>query len=286
MADEVKIKQVEWFDSRWYKLEVAKGEVRWIPSVTTKLGITDKPFLARWRGDIGNREADMRLFEAQNRGSRIHAAFDVYQKGGVIIYNPWQRPNYTPEELEEIKKKNTLWFVVQYQDEMHDLLKLSKFHEIVKPEIIMTEGTVYSLEDNDAGTVDALYKIQGGSYLVNGSKPLKLESGVYVVDLKTGSVVDKNAYRQTAAYVKCILRMKIANPIGTIILHTQSKNKAGIEGLGVLVHTQEEVAQDLREYRLISDLWMVEHGQDTPRVFEFPSIIQKEITHDAPQARV
>lgn len=277
---DIKIKMVEWFDDHWYQVILENKEIRWIPSVTTKLGITDKPFLARWRGDIGNREADMRVFEAQQRGSRIHAAFDVLQRGGTIIYQPWQRPNFTPQELEEIKKKNPSFVIVQYQDEMFDLVKLQTFLKKVKPQIVSTELTVYSLDDNDAGTVDALYKIEEGDYQINGSKPMHLAGGLYVADLKTGSMVDKNAYCQTAAYLNCIKKMGLAKPIGTLILHTQSKNKSAIEGFGVHVRMGDDLREDYRKYRLISDLWMADHNNDTPKVFEFPTLLTMDATDE------
>lgn len=276
MSNNVKVKMVEWFNKHWYKLELENKEIRWIPSVTTKLNILDKPFLRKWVGELGLREADMRLFEAQERGTRIHSAFEVFQRGGAVIYQPWQRPNYTEEEIEEIKKRNALSCIVKYQDEILDVLKLSKFFDVVKPEVLMTEGTVYSLDDNDAGTVDAIYRIKEGDYMVNGSKPLHISGGVYVVDLKTGSTIDKNAYRQTAAYVNCVKKMGLYEPVGTMILHTQSKNSKGIEGLGVHLREGSVVQNDYKEYRLASELWQAEHGDDTPRVFEFPSLIQLE----------
>jgi len=276
MSNDAKVKMVEWWDDRWYKIELDNKEVRWFASTTTKLGIVDKPFLPRWRGDIGNREADLRVREAQERGSRIHNGFDILQRGGLIIYQPWQRPNYSPEELEELKKRHALWVIVQYQDEMYDLLKLSKFLSIVKPKIISTETTVYSLEDEDAGTLDALYHIEEGKYLVNGSKPLYLEKGLYVADLKTGSMVDKSAYRQTSSYVNCVRKMGIGNPVGTLILHTQGKNRSAIEGFSVHLRTGDDLARDYQEFRMVSDLWMAEHRNDTPKVFEFPTLLQLE----------
>ena len=271
------IKMVEWFNDHWYKIELGENEFKYIPSVTTKLGVVSKPFLAKWRGDIGNREADMRMFEAAERGSRIHRGYEIYCKGGLIIYNPVTRPNYTPEEMSKLLSENPINYICQYQDEMWDLLKLSKFIELVKPKIIASEMTVCSLKDNDAGTMDSLFEIKEGNYPVNGSKPLFIPGGVYVADLKTGNVIDKNAYRQTAAYVNCVREMKISNPVGSLILHTGSKNKNGIEGFGVHVRIGDDLKNDYKSYRLAASLWEEEHGDDSPRIFEFPSQIKKEV---------
>lgn len=270
----MQIKQIEWFDNRFYKVELHGQPTRFIPSVTTKLGIIDKPFLSKWRGDIGNREADMRVFEAAERGTRIHHAYDVLQKGGVIIYNPWNRPTYTKEEIQELEKNNTLYSIVKYQDEMLQVYKLHQFIEIVKPKILLTEMTVVNLDENDAGTVDAVYEIKEGNYLVDGSKPLFIPGGIYVADLKTGKTVDKSAYRQTAAYLQAIKKMKLYEPIGTMILHTASKNRSGIEGFGVEIRNEKEALNDYKEYRLISDLWEIEHKDDYPKLIEFPSILK------------
>ena len=270
----VKIKMIEYFNQHWYKVELEDKTVKYFASVTSKLGIVNKPFLAKWRGDVGNREADMRMFEAAERGSRIHAAFDILQRGGVIIYQPWQNPAYTPEQLEEIKKENGLWAVVQYQDEFAELLKLKKFLDILKPKILMTESTVYSLKNEDAGTVDAVYQIEEGDYMINGMKPVHLKSGVYIADLKTGNVVDKNAYRQTACYAYCLKEMGLHDPIGTLIIHTGSSNRGGIRGLSTKVRTSEQMASDYREYRLASDLWLADHEDEQPETFEFPSLIK------------
>lgn len=273
----VEVKMIEWFNEHWYKVETGSGKFEFIPSVTTKLGIINKPFLARWRGDVGNREADMRMFEAGERGTRIHRGYEIYCKGGIVIYNPITRPTYTPEEIKKIIDENSAYYICQYQDEMLDLLKLSRFISIVKPKIIASEMTVVSLKDKDAGTMDSLFEIKEGNYMVNGSKPLHLGPGVYVVDLKTGSMVDKNAYRQTAAYVNAVRVMGIADPIGTLILHTQSKNRAGIEGLGVHVREGDDCLADYQSYRLAAALWEEDHADDVPKVFEFPSQIKMEV---------
>lgn len=267
------IKQISWFDKRFYKVELDDKSVRFIPSITTKLNIIDKPYLRKWVGEIGLREADMRLFEAGERGSRIHAAFDVMQKGGIIIYQPWQRPTYSEEELKEIQSKNPIWCVVKYQDEMLALYRLHKCMEILKPKVLMTEMTVVNLDENDAGTVDAVYEIEEGDYMINGSKPLHLEAGIYVADLKTGKQIDKSAYRQCAAYLKALKAMKLYDAIGTLILHTTSQNRGGIEGFGVHLRNKNQVEQDYKEYRFASSLWEAEHGDETPKLIEFPSIL-------------
>lgn len=289
----VEVKMIEWFDQHWYKLEIMKDgklETRWIPSVTTKLGITDKPFLAKWRGDIGNREADIRLFESQERGSRIHHAFHVLTTGGAVIYNPWQRPNYTEAEVVAITAEaegNAA--IVKYQDEMLALVKLQKFLDIVKPEILFSEWTVYSLTHNDAGTADLGLRIKEGFYPVDGAVPLFIPGGAYIVDLKTGNMVSDEAGPQVAAYLKCAEEMDLGLFAGTLILHTSANTKKGIEGFSAsLRKAGPEVDEDYRTYRLAAEMWERKRKNASPKVFEFPSLLtlrrnENETTKASPQ---
>lgn len=274
------VKMVSYFSEHWYKIELLIDgilQTHWMSSVTTKLGIIDKPFLRKWVGEIGLREADMRLFEAGQRGTRIHHAFNVMIHGGPVIYQPWQKPNYTPAEIEDVKAKNALWVVVQYQDEMLALVRLKKWFDVVKPTIIMAEKTVYSLEHKDAGTLDIALKIKGGKYAVNGAKPLDIPAGAYICDLKTGNVVSDEADLQTAAYLKCAEEMGLGQFDGTMILHTGSKNKGGIEGLATHLRTFPDVENDYAQYRIAAKMWEWKHKDDQPRNYEFPSLIQMEV---------
>lgn len=275
---------VEFFNDHWYKvdlLEEGLAKTHWIPSVTTKLNIIGKPFLTKWRGDVGNREADLKMFEAGQRGKRIHHAWHVFCTSGTVVYNPWEHPNYTEAEIAELKKSHPLMTILQYQDEMLDLIKLQRLVKELKPKMIESEKVVYCLETNDAGTVDNIWDIEAGSYFINGSKPLTVEAGRYIVDLKTGSVVDDNAYLQIASYAHCVSSMKQlegnyadSNIQGTLILHTGSSNKSGIEGFSAKLRNNAEKNKDYEDYRLAAKLWERKHSGDTPKVFEFPSLIK------------
>lgn len=277
MKPEVEVKMIEWFDSRFYKIKYQKEDVEicdYFASVTTKLGIISKPFLAHWRGSVGNREADLRSFEASERGVRIHSAWYSLTTGGAVLYNPFQNPNYSKEEIEKLQEEylgNVS--VVQYQDEMYDVFKLKRWLEIVKPKIILSEKTVYSLKNKDAGTLDNLMEIEEGKYLVSGKEPIHIPGGIYVVDLKSGKEVDENANMQTACYADCVEEMEIAKIEGTLILHTGSKVRNGIEGLSTILRNKDEMRQDYSDYRLASALWERKNADARPRVFEFPSLL-------------
>ena len=275
------VKLVEWFDSHWYKIVYQDKEIvdgpditTYFASTTTKLGIVSKPFLARWRGDIGNREADLRLFEAQERGIRIHHGWYTLTTGGVVIYQPFQRPNYNEEEISRLMDAyagNVA--IIRYQDEMYDLWKLQRWIDVVKPKFLASEMTVYSLTNKDAGTLDNLVFIEEGDYMINGAKPLHLPCGIYLLDLKTGKQVDDNAFMQTADYFMCVKEMGLGDSVGTLILHTQAATKKAIEGLSTLYRSKEQVEEDYKDYRLAAALWERKNADAKPNVFEFPSLL-------------
>lgn len=263
----VSVKMVEWFDSRFYRVDFDDGTHDFYPSATTKLSVSPKPNLAKWRGDVGNREADLRVFEASERGVRIHSAFETLLNDGIVIYNPRQKPTYTGEQIEELKEKSYVE-EVYYQDEMLDVWKLSRFIEIAKPKIIATERTVFSRTFRDAGTLDCLIDIPGGQYCGTDIK-----GGIYVVDLKTGSQVNKDAYRQTACYFNCVKEMGLCEPTGTMILHTGSKVKKGnIPGFSVHVR-EKEVQDDFKSFRRLAEVWEEENPNAKPVVFDFPTLL-------------
>lgn len=274
----MEVQMIEWFDNHFYKikyqLDGAADVVEYLPSVTTKLNIIAKPFLAQWRGDIGNREADMRVFESSERGVRIHHAWYTLTTGGVVLYQPFQHPNYTLEEIEQIKEANLgNVAIVKFQDEMYDVYKLSKWLKVVKPTILHSEKIVYSVNNRDAGTVDNIFGIEEGDYEINGKKPIHIPKGIYVVDLKSGKVVDDNAFMQTAVYAACAEEMGLGEINGTLILHTGSSMKTGIEGLATLYRSKEEMGKDYQDYRLAAALWERKNADMKPKVFEFPSLL-------------
>ena len=277
METKENIRLVEYFDDHFYKI-TENNQSYYIASVTTKLGIVDKPFLARWRGDLGNREADMRVYDAQQRGKRIHFAWYVYTSGGNVIYNPFEHPNYTQEQIQEFKKQTPYFIELKTQDEMLQLWKLQRFFELLNPTVLHAEQIVYSIEDDEAGTIDNAFMIEKGTYYVNGSKGLVIpESGVYVVDLKTGSTVDESVWMQLAPYVNCYRKMRLGDPRGAIVMHTSSKNKSGIEGFGTLLRMNYELEEDYKNYKHAAALWRAKNKNFSPSVFEFPSLIKRNI---------
>lgn len=264
---------VEWYNEHWYK--VTENEVGYyIPSVTTKLGVVDKPNLARWRGDIGNREADLRMHEAGDRGKRIHWAWEVALKGGAVVFDPWQKQLHTPEAMAEIRKKFTNVAILRTQDEMWQVLKLQKQFDILKPTVLAAEVRVYDIGSQDAGTIDSVYQIEAGSYAVAGAKPLALPGGIYINDLKTGSYVDENVWLQLAPYAVMYEKMNHCKVAGALVTHSGATVKGGVPGLKTLYRDRQTLMEkDYPDYRRASDLWLRNHADDKPSEYTFPAII-------------
>lgn len=265
---------VEWFDDHWYKV-VKDGQTNWLPSVTTKLGIVDKPGLARWRGDVGNREADLRIHDAGQRGKRIHWAWATALEGGAVIYDPWQNPVYTSEGVAELSKKyNGKVAVLRTQDEMWQIDKLRRQFAVLKPRVVGVELKVFDLETKDAGTIDSVLEIETGMYMVNGAKQIPLNKGIWINDYKTGSWLGDEARYQTAKYLAMYEKLFGVKCAGTLITHTGASTKKGIPGLGTYERTREQVYdEDLPIYEKIAAVWNAAHKDDQPETYQFPSII-------------
>lgn len=268
------VAMIEWFNAHYYRVTV--GEVvRFIPSVTTKLGIIDKPNLARWRGDLGNREADARMHEAAQAGTRKHWAHAVMLEGGAVIYDPWQKPVYTEEGIKELKEKYKEVAILRTQEEMWDICKLAEQFKRLNPGLILgVEEMVYDLEENMAGTIDHIYFIEEGDYLIAGKEPLHLPGGVYIGDLKTGNYVDDNVFRQLAPYAACYEKKHGVQVAGALVTHTGSHIKSGIRGLKTMLCPREKLfSKHLPAYKHAAAIWDDEHEGEQPESFQFPSLV-------------
>ncbi len=268
---------IEWFNAHYYRV-TENGTNRFIPSVTTKLGIVDKPNLARWRGDLGNREADLRMYEAGQRGTRIHWAYATALKGGAVVYDPWQNPVYTEEGLAELRKEHRELAILRTQEEQWDICKLAEQYKRLDPEVLGVEQTVHDIQNNDAGTIDNILAVKAGAYLVAGSKPLVLSGGIYINDLKTGKYVDDNVWMQLAPYAFMYEKRFGITVAGALVTHTGSNIKTGIPGLKTLYRDRETLlGKDYSDYRHAAALWEREHTGEEPETFQFPSVITMKI---------
>lgn len=152
------------------------------PSVTTVLGILDKPALKQWAVDCtitamhnGIPEVDARLAwckvsgDAMDIGSIVHRAIER-----SIRYN--QRLTFVHREhRQKVENAYGAWCEWYYDD--------------VQPRYIATEQKVFNDEQMYAGTLDGIVDIDGVRY---------------VVDYKTNNYQSFEYQMQIAAYAKCV----------------------------------------------------------------------------------
>lgn len=280
----VDIKMCSWFSEHWYKIQFEDGTIDYYPSATTKLSELGNKELLRWYGDVGTREAQKRMKEGGDKGSRIHHGAQIMVQGGAVIYNPMKHPNYTGEEISKMRKKYNEVYVLEDQAEMLDIWKIKKLFSILKCQIIGTEFIVYSIKNREAGTVDlALRFKEDGVYEGINSKPIKIEAGIWLADYKTGNLYDK-ANMQLADYGEMYLEMS-SKEIGelykgALLIHTGSKTRTGIPGLALVLLDREQLKEDYSDFRHTAAMWARKNKNAAPRLLEFPALLTMEDTKE------
>lgn len=133
-------------------------------SVTTALSVLRKPFLERWRGDIGNDAADYIMEEAGDLGSEVHDIAEAINRGEA-----WSAPN---NDIRLMAEAYRTWFAANVQ------------------EVLYVEHVIANTVYGYAGRLDLCAVIKGD----------RLPS---LLDLKTGGIYP-DAFLQLAAYQKAL----------------------------------------------------------------------------------
>jgi len=136
-----------------------------LPSVTTILGVLRNPFLQRWRGKLGNEEADRVTKSTSQYGQMVHdyTAIGDMVGGGMEVIG-----NVDPS--------------MQLQLERYFKWRVEHIAEVVEVEMV-----VYSRKWLYAGRLDRVFLFKG-------------DSSCSLWDIKTGTVRGISR-AQTAAYV-------------------------------------------------------------------------------------
>lgn len=141
---------------RWYQID---GQL--YPSVTTILGIIRRPYLERWRGNLGNEEADRVLAEAGDIGTRVHDGCEAINMG-----REWYATDAQTEAM-----------IRAYEDWYKSTVK----------RVLVAETPVICRTYRYAGRLDLLAVLKGD----------KLPT---LIDIKTGNSVYQDVPLQLAAY--------------------------------------------------------------------------------------
>jgi hypothetical protein len=226
---------------------VSGNEEVWLPSSTTILGAAPKPWLADWRGSLGNVEADRVRDNALAKGSRIHEAINIWTNGGLVIYNNPRKPSFTVEEIQELTKDKK-YIILQDQQEHLETYRLIQWFNEVQPTVIATEFTVVSLEHGYAGTGDLLIHIKDGT----------------------------NYFRQVASYSQAIEENRQYEIAGGLIIHTNdNKIKGGIEGLKTYHIDKPGIEKSFDEFLKIKAVYDLDLDYQ-PKVIELPAVLSKD----------
>jgi len=251
------LQRMDWFDDRYYKVTLDGKEI-YLPSVTTIDSAVNKPFLNSWRGAIGNLNADIAVAIAVRMGGRVHEQVEFLLRGQEI--------NAETSGLSQ----NEFWRVYIAQQML----------ERLTPRVIAIEATVAHLEELYAGTIDVLIEIDGGSYDINGSKPLKLGAGKYILDWKTGSTISDSNYRQQAAYFMALAHSGVTGLKGALIAHLGSKTRSGIEGLSVHHMDEAKIETCFEDFMAVKKVFERLNPNATPTVRTMPKILKLATTKE------
>jgi hypothetical protein len=138
----------------------------YFPRVTHVLSSLGKPGLDRWRGRIGNYEADRIATEAKDLGTAFHAvAADIGR--GAHTQRGWSPPDHF----------RTMAFA--YIDWLHRYVS----------DVLLVEHTTYNEEPRYGGTLDLLGRLRG-------------DTALCIFDVKTSSQPSSDWPLQLSAYRK------------------------------------------------------------------------------------
>jgi hypothetical protein len=138
------------------------------PRVTHVLSSLGKPGLDRWRGRLGNYEADKVANEARDLGTAFHAVAAEIGRG-AHMQRGWQPPG----EFREM--------AFAYIDWLHEYIQ----------EVVQVEFTTYSEDPRYGGTLDMLGILRG-------------DSRPSIIDVKTSKSPSSDWPLQLAAYRKSV----------------------------------------------------------------------------------
>jgi len=289
---------VSWFDDRFYRVKTTKkvidkiqkrvqticpdyeytvlDDTIFLPSSTTILGSAPKDWLGRWRGQVGNWEADRIMNEALDKGSRVHLAFSEMLNGSIILLNGHKYPNYTKEQIEAIQAENKKPIVIlSDQQEMLEVWRLKQFFDIVKPKVEAMEMSVYSEAYGYAGTLDHLWYIEAGEYDLGGrNNKLTIDkTGFYILDLKTGKEDKHNHPEQLASYMYAVEESDQYKIEGGLILYSNADKKTGIAGFDFEYLSKDDLEYHFKGFVYQLNVWL-KKANKTPKVFDLPSLLR------------
>lgn len=182
------IVQITTFDERWYVKSITDKktglpEHKFVPSVTWIAGFYPKgiPFY-KWLAQKGWDEAEAIKQAAGDKGSKVHQAIaDLIDDKEVKMDAKY--PNPTTGQEEELKV-----------EEYEAIMSFTNWFNLINPEVIARENVVFNENQDYAGTIDLLCRIDGD---------------LWIIDFKTGQYIWPEYEIQISAYKEAVLNSKI-----------------------------------------------------------------------------
>jgi hypothetical protein len=261
-----KIEVIEYFDDRFYKIKLEKAEIEvfkfmhpdieltvtddgtfyYFPSVTTKLSVKNEFMLNRWRGDVGNDVANLRMRLAGVEGTVCHDAWDKLMQGHILEIQDFQ------------------------QDEWQQIMFFQDMYRAFKPELHARKLIVYDIETLTAGELDWVWRLQAGKYNNGTSKGIELkESGLYIFDGKTSKSLWKKNYYQLGKYADMFNKNSEEQLKGGFIFHSKAQTKVKWKADFV---TPEQLQHNCAMFDHLAYIWH-DDNPISPKLIDMPSKI-------------
>lgn len=193
--------------------------------VTQVLSVLDRPGLDRWRGSVGNDEAEVRRDQAADIGTEVHGLIHTINKGIAIRNGDW----------------------IMLADEIKNCLRAYQQAQ-AKLKFKPVQSELFLVGDGYAGTTDCLAKI---------GKEL------WLLDWKTGTIRDpqtKEVYPeihyQLAAYYKACKE----NLAGCMVAHL-NRDTGIFNGNDTFTITQPRIDQAYECFRGLLTVWNYQEGK-------------------------
>jgi len=174
-----KIIQITTIDERWYAREsqskkTGLPEYGYYPSSTWIAGYYPKGIgFYKWLADKGWDEAEALKVAAGEKGSKVHQATEILEKGETISIDSML---INPRTLES--EELTV-------EEYEAIISYGNWFNATKPEVLAVEMVVFNEENVYAGTLDRIMRIDGQ---------------IWIVDLKTGKSIWQEHILQISSY--------------------------------------------------------------------------------------
>ena len=248
-----KVLQITTTDERWYAFESEDPKTKlpifnFVPSVTWICESYPKGIgFYKWLADKGWDEAEAIKAAAGDKGSKVHKAIETLLNGDPVKMED-KFVNPTTEQLEELTA-----------EEYEALCSFADWFNSVKPEILATEITVVNKEQNYAGTVDFVARIDGK---------------VWLIDFKTSQNVWPSYELQVSAYKHALKDKKVD---GLAILQIGYKrNKNGWKW--------NEVEDKFDLFLAAQKIWANDHGTEKPSQKDLPIQLLLELPKEEEKA--